>query len=121
MGLDAFGLERRLVAAGWHYFFIVPSRRITRFGLTRETAVARAIGAVLRQVEKEHFNSVEVTGIEVRRVLGVYRVRMTANSRHVRNSPFLRDPDPYARLPRVWDFRRIFEKINRENPQLKAM
>jgi hypothetical protein len=121
LGFNAFGFERRLAVAGWNYFFIVPSRRITRFGLSRETAVTRALNVALQQVEKEQFNSAEIISLEVRKWMGIYRVRLTVNARHVRNSPFLRDLDPYARIPRVWDFRRVFDKINRDNPQIKAM
>jgi hypothetical protein len=120
-GLNAFGFERRLTAAGWHYFFIVPSARTTRWAFRREAAMKNALDSALRRVAKEAFNSVEIVEIEVKKVFGLYRVRLTTHSRHVKNSPFLREPDPHARLPRIWDFRTIFDKINRDNPQIKAM
>jgi hypothetical protein len=80
-----------------------------------------AVSAALRRVEHEEFNSMEISEIDVRRVMGVYRVRLTTHARHIKNSPFLREPDPHARMPRIWDFRRIFDKINRDNSQIKAM
>jgi hypothetical protein len=120
-GLNAFGFERRLAANGWHYFFILPSARPTRWAFRPEKAIRRALDAALRRVEYEGFNSMEIADVEIKKVFGVYRVKLTTHARHVKNSPFLREPDPYARMPRIWDFRRIFDKINRDNPQLKAM
>jgi hypothetical protein len=120
-GLNAFGLERRLAANGWHYFFILPSARPTRWAFRPESAIRRAVDAALKRVQHEGFNSMEIAEVELKKVLGVYRVRLTTHARHIKNSPFLREPDPYARMPRVWDFRRIFDKINRDNPQIKAM
>ena len=80
-----------------------------------------ALDSALRRVAKEAFNSVEIVELEVKRVFGLYRVSLTTHPRHVKSSPFLREPDPHARLPRVWDFRSIFDKINRDNAWIKAM
>jgi len=120
-GLNAFGLERRLASSGWNYFFVVPSLRTTRVALRREEAIRQAINAALRRIQHAKFNSMELVEIEVSRVLGVYRVRVTAQPRHIKDGPFLLDSHPHARSQIVFSFRRIFDKINSERPQIKAM
>lgn len=104
-GLSAFGFERRVTANGWHYFFIVPSARTTRWAFRRETAMRNALDSALRRVTEEAFNSVEIVEVEVMKVFGLHRVRLTTQARHIKNSPFLRGPDPNARIPRIWDFK----------------
>lgn len=120
-GINAFGLERRLAAAGWHFFFIVPAKIGTAVALDLNRAVRRAVERVCKQSDDERFNALEITSLSVKRVCGVNRVKVAAHPRHIRNGPYARELDPHRGIPRAWDFKRIFERMQRESPQVKAM
>lgn len=120
-GLPAADLDRTLRREGWHFFYIVPPIENSGVGLSFHTAFRKALAGVVRQVEAQGLNATEIANIRVRRFLGLRYVAVTAYPRHIRNSPYLRDPDPHHYVRGMWDFTRIFDTQNRRRPQVKAM
>jgi hypothetical protein len=120
-GLDGFELERQLNVVGWHLLFFVPALIENAIGFGRETAKSRAIGKVLRKVDKRGFNAAEITSLSVRSFLGIFRARVTAHPRTIRDNPYWRDPNPDYRFRPVSDFRRLFAVMNSKGRNSKAM
>jgi hypothetical protein len=91
--LDGFALDRKIRAAGWNFFFIASEVRVkfhgTPGGEAGKQKVERAVNRILRKVSAQHFNSLEVTGIAARRILGVSYVFVSAHSRHIQPGCYL--------------------------------
>jgi hypothetical protein len=77
-------LERLAVLAGWSFACTAPGAG----------ALHGAVLRILKSVSSAGFNSVEITGIAARQMLGVHHARVVAHPRHLRPNPFFRDPDP---------------------------
>lgn len=107
-------IEQALRDAGWHYFFVVPPVEAGGWGLSSASALRKAVGSSIAQVEARRLNALEITGVRVRRLLGVYYVSVAAQPRHVRNSPFILDLDPNHRIDGYWNGLGIFEVMNRK-------
>jgi len=76
--LDGFALDRKIHAAGWNFFFMAAEVKATFLGALGATKIQNALIRILAKVRKQLFNSLEVTGIVVKRFLGV----PTLSSRH---------------------------------------
>ena len=57
----------------------------------------KALKRILEKVKGQHFNSLEVTGIEERRFLGVPYAVVSAHSRHVQQSCYLNSAEARRR------------------------
>ncbi len=119
--LPATELDRTLRRKGWHCFYIVPPIEASGVGLSFHSAFRKALAGVVRQIDIQGLNTTEIADVRVRRFLGLRYVVVTAYPRHIRNSPYLRDPDPHHYVRGMWDFKRIFDTQNRRQPQVKAM
>ncbi|HEU5401457.1 MAG TPA: hypothetical protein VFU86_08875 [Terriglobales bacterium] len=120
-GHNGYAVDRKLSQAGWHFFFMVPAVEASAIGFDAQKTFARALRRITGAVEADGFNAMEVTAVKRRRWLGLQYVSITAHPRHVRNSPFLHDPDPYHYPKGLWNFTEIFTVRNRRASQIKAM
>ncbi len=120
-GLAGHAVERKLHAAGWHFFFMVPEIEGFAVGLDPQRTFAKALARTVRAVEARGFNAVEIVATKLRQWLGMYFVKVTAHPRHARHSPFLHDPDVHYYPKGLWDFKRIPQVRSRQAAQLKAM
>jgi len=81
--LDAFALERKIRAAGWHFFFVASEVKVMFLGAIGAKRIQRALHRILGKVSGEHFNGLEVTGIVAKHFLGLPYTIVSAHSRHV--------------------------------------
>ena len=109
-GVDGFAVERRLSTAGWHFFFVVPEIKAAAVSSTRQGALKKALRKVTGATEGGSLNALEIVKIRVRHFLWFYYVMVTAHTRHVKASPFLRDLDPYHTSRQVWDFKQVLRR-----------
>jgi len=87
--LDSFALDRKIHAAGWNFFFMAAEVKVMFFGALGATKVQNALRRILRKLEPQHFNGLEITQIVARRFLGVPYVTVSAHSRHMQQSCYL--------------------------------
>lgn len=120
-GLGGYAVERKLQAAGWHFFFMVPESEGFAIGLDAQRTFAKALARAVRAVELTGFNAVEIVATKRRQWLGMYYVKVTAHPRHAHHSPFLHDRDVRYYPKRLWDFKRIPQVRSRQAAQLKAL
>lgn len=84
--LDGFGLDRKVHAVGWNFFFMASEVKVMFFGSAGPSKIQNALKRILEKVKKQQFNGLEVTAIVKRRFLGVPYVTVSAHSRHMQRS-----------------------------------
>jgi hypothetical protein len=87
--LDGFALDRKIHAAGWNFLFMAAEIKVMFFGALGPKKIQKALQRILSKVKPQHFNGLEVTGIDARHFLGVPYSVVTAHSRHVQQSCYL--------------------------------
>ena len=92
--LDGYGLGRKLHDAGWTLFCLAYETKATVFGIDEEKMMRRAIERILanRQAEAGKFNSLEIARVAwwtSKRFLGIRHVSVSAQSRHIQESPVI--------------------------------
>ena len=87
--LDGYGLDRKIIEAGWTFFCLAGEIKATVFGFDRQTTVGRAVQRILARLKPEKFNSLEITRMVSKRFLGVPYASVSARSRHIQESVFL--------------------------------
>lgn len=91
MKVDGFALDRKIHAAGWNFFFMAPEVKVMFFGAIGAKKVQNAVMRILAKVKRQRFNSLEVTGIVAKRILGVPYATVSAHSRHIQQTCRLED------------------------------
>ncbi len=86
---DGFGLDRKIRAVGWNFFFMATEAKAMFFGAIGTAKMREALRRILKKEKQQSFNCLEVTGIVARRFLGVPYVVVSAHSRHVQRSCYL--------------------------------
>ncbi len=87
--LSGFSLERKIRTSGWNFFFMATEVKAIIFGSLGANKIRDALKRILQKVRGQHFNSLEVTGIEERRFLGLPYAVVSAHSRHIQQSCYL--------------------------------
>ena len=90
--LSGFSLERKIRASGWNFFFIATEVKAVIIGELGANKIQNALKRILQKVRGQHFNSLEVTGIDERRFLGLPYVMVSAHSRHIQKGWRLNQP-----------------------------
>jgi hypothetical protein len=88
-GLDGVALNRKISAAGWHFFFMAAEVKVTVFGALGTSKIQNVMQRILAKVRPNNFNCLEVTGIVAKRFLGVRYATVSAHSRHIQPSCYL--------------------------------
>lgn len=86
---DGFGLDRKLRAIGWNFFFMAEQNKVIAFGSGGEKTIAKAVERLLAKIKSQTFNSVEITKIVASRFLGIPYLTLSAHARHIQMGPFL--------------------------------
>jgi hypothetical protein len=84
--MDLSQVDTAIHQAGWTFFFMAGEIRITAFGWDKEQAARRAVKRVLGDVESQHCNCVEFTGVLAKSFLGMSYATVSAHSRHIQKS-----------------------------------
>jgi hypothetical protein len=87
--LDAFALERKIRGAGWSFSFMAEEVKGISFGAVGVKKVQNTLHRIFRKVRQQPFNALEVTGIVLKRLLGVPFTIVSAHSRHIQQSCYL--------------------------------
>jgi hypothetical protein len=109
--IDGYGLGRKIHDAGWTFFCLAYETKASVFGIDEEKMVRRAIEWILANQESEKFNSLEVVrvaSLASKRFLGIRHVTVTAQSRHIQESPVIfrvKDKDFEVAFPSGVDLR----------------
>jgi hypothetical protein len=89
--LDAFALDRQIRGTGWSFPFMAAEVKGMFFGALGTKKVQNALHRILAKVRQRPFNALEVTGIVVKRFLGVPYTIVSAHSRHIQQSCYLNE------------------------------
>jgi hypothetical protein len=87
--LDGFGLDRKIHAAGWNFFFMAAEVKVMFLGSLGPGKIQKALTRILEKVKQQQFNGLEVTEIVSRHFLGVPYITVSAHSRHLQQSCYL--------------------------------
>jgi len=82
-GLDGYALARRILDAGWTFFYMAGEIKATILGFDEPKARRKAIEQVLAQLKSEKCNSLEITEVDSKRFLGLPYASVIAHSRHI--------------------------------------
>ena len=83
---DGVDLDRKIHAAGWHFFFMATEVNVMFFGALGAKKILNALHRILGKVKGQDFNCLEVTGIVAKRFLGVPYAIVSAHSRHLQQT-----------------------------------
>jgi hypothetical protein len=89
--LDAFALDRKIRGAGWNFFFMAAEVKGMFFGALGTKKIQNALHRIFRKVRQQPFNALEITGIVLKRFLGVPYTIVSAHSRHIQQSCYLNE------------------------------
>lgn len=92
-GLDGFSLDDKIHTVRWNFFFLAGEIKALFLGPVGAVKLREALQRISRKVKAANFNCLEVTGIMVKRCLGVTYTTVSAHSRHIQKSSQLRDTD----------------------------
>lgn len=84
--LDRSTLARNIEGANWNFFYLAGEIRATVLGRDRPGTLRRAVKSVLGKLEGQKFNSLEITEVVSKRLLGIPFMSVTAHSRHIKQS-----------------------------------
>jgi hypothetical protein len=88
--LDGCGLDRKIREAGWTFLCLAGQLGATVVGIDEQKTLTRALDQILANPESAEFNSLEimrVTSEASKRFLGVRYMTVSAQSRHIQESP----------------------------------
>jgi hypothetical protein len=86
---DGVSLDRKILAAGWNFFFMAAEVKVMFFGVPGAAKIQNALRRILAKVKPQHFNGLEVTEIVSSHFLGVPYVTVSAHSRHMQQGCYL--------------------------------
>ncbi len=84
--LDRSTQARNIEGANWNFFYLAGEMKATVLGRDRSGTLRRAVKCVLAKQEGQKFNSLEITKVVLRRLLGIPFMSVTAHSRHIQQS-----------------------------------
>jgi hypothetical protein len=84
--LDGFGVDRKILAARWNFFFMADEVKVMFFGALHAQKIQNALKRILAKVQSRNFNSLEVTGIVAKSFFGIPYAVVSAHSRHIQES-----------------------------------
>ena len=120
--LDGRELGCKIAHANWNYFYLAGAISATVLGREGLPALRRAVKSVLAKQKNQNFNSLEITRITSRRLLGVPYLSISAHSRHIQESMYLvsakdfrlRDPATTTSAPLATTIFGAAEKVRQE-------
>ncbi len=88
--LDGCGLDRKIREAGWAFFCPDGQLGATVFGIDEQKTLSRAVEQILANLESAEFNCLEIMRVTLeasKRFQGVHYMTVSAQSRHIQNTP----------------------------------
>jgi hypothetical protein len=87
--LNGYALDRKVDAAGWTFFCLAGEIGTIAFGTDEQSMLPRAIKRILADPRSKPFNSLEITRVAYKRLLGLPYLSVGAQSRHVQEAMVL--------------------------------
>jgi len=85
LDLDRMGIEAQLAKAGWTFFYMAGEVKKFAFGRDVGKRVSAAVGRVIRDVQGQRCNCLEITHLATRSFLGIPYTSVAAHPRHIQN------------------------------------
>jgi hypothetical protein len=76
-------LARSIERCDWYFFYLAGDIRATVLGGNTRKVLRKALKAILAKHGNDHLNSIEITAIVSRRILGIPFTTFTAHSRQI--------------------------------------
>ena len=120
--LDGRQLGRKIEHAKWNYFYLANPIKTMVLGREGLPSLRRAVKRVLAKQQNQSFNSLEITRIISKRILGVPYLTISAHFRHIQEGMYLisakdfrlRDPSGTTSAPLATTVFGSAEKILQE-------
>jgi len=131
--LDGRQLGRKIELAKWNYFYLANPIKTMVLGREGLPSLRRAVKRVLAKQQNQSFNSLEITKIISKRILGVPYLSISAHFRHIQEGMYLvsakdfrlRDPSATPSAPPATTVFGSSEKVLQEKaaaePQVAAI
>jgi len=131
--LDGRQLGRKIEHAKWNYFYLANPIKTMVLGREGLPSLRRAVKRVLAKQQNQSFNSLEITRIISKRILGVPYLSISAHFRHIQEGMYLvsakdfrlRDPSATPSAPPATTVFGSSEKVLQEKaaaePQVAAI
>jgi len=87
--LNGRELGRKIESAKWNYYYLASPIRTTVIGREGWATLRTALKRVLAKQQTQNYNSLEITKVTPRRVLGVPFLSISAHSRHIQEGMYL--------------------------------
>lgn len=79
-------LGRDLERTGWTFFYMAGGVHVNSFGFNLQSRTRRALAKVIKLVDQENCNCLEITGIQQRSFLGIPFTSLAVRARHIQKS-----------------------------------
>jgi hypothetical protein len=89
LGIDAYGLGRKLEEAHWNFFYLASETKVIVFGREKPGTLRRAARQIIAKHKGQKCNSLEITSAASKSFLGIPFLHVAAHSRHIQESLFL--------------------------------
>jgi hypothetical protein len=131
--LDGRQLGRKIELAKWNFFYLANPIKTMVLGREGLPSLRRAVKRVLAKQQNQSFNSLEITKIISKRILGVPYLSISAHFRHIQEGMYLvsakdfrlRDPSATPSAPPATTVFGSSEKVLQEKaaaePQVAAI
>ena len=90
LNLDRAGLEAKIAKAGWTLFYMAGVVKKLAFGFSVDKRLRAAVGRVVRDVEWQRCNCLEITQLATKSFLGRPYTSVTAHARHIQDGSTFR-------------------------------
>jgi hypothetical protein len=87
--LDGYAMDRKAHDAGWAFYFLAGEGRATVFGGEGQETIRRAIKKILAGLKGEKCNSLEISGVVFKTLLGMPYARVSFHLRNLQKGMFL--------------------------------
>jgi hypothetical protein len=84
--LGSSGVDRKLCAVGWTFFYMAGEVNAMAFGSDPEKTIRRAVKQAIANMKSDRFNCLEISRVAVKSFLGLPYVTVAGHPRHIQES-----------------------------------
>ncbi len=96
-GGESSRLERKIRDSGWKLFYMADELTTAVPGWGGQKGLRRGVKRLLARARLQHFNCLELTGIQRKRFLGIPYRALVAHSRHIQQGSHIESTEQRAR------------------------
>ena len=85
LNFDRMGLDAQLAKAGWTFFYMAGAVKKLAFGLDEDSRARTALARIIKDVEWQKCNCLEITHLATKSFLGIAYTSVTAQARHIQD------------------------------------